>query len=157
MNEELLPTRRRVLFGAGSAAATLLLAACSSSTSGSVTTTTATPSASPSPSGSASSGGAESPSASASESASASGAAVSITIKDFAFNPTPLTVAPGTKITVTNQDSTSHTLTSSTPGAFNTGTLSPGQSATITAPNQPASYEYICTIHPNMQGILIVQ
>ncbi|GAA2740622.1 hypothetical protein GCM10010440_08440 [Kitasatospora cinereorecta] len=79
-----------------------------------------------------------------------------VIIKDFAFHPSTFTVAPGAKVTVTNQDSTAHTLTSTTSGAFDTGTLAPGQSTSITAPAKSGPYPFKCTIHPNMTGTLTV-
>ncbi|MFI5534036.1 cupredoxin domain-containing protein [Kitasatospora sp. NPDC051853] len=82
--------------------------------------------------------------------------AVNITVEDFAFAPADLTVAPGTRITVTNQDTTPHTLTS-TGRAFDTGRIDAGQSATFTAPTTPGSYPYVCDIHPGMTGTLTVR
>jgi plastocyanin len=80
-----------------------------------------------------------------------------IIIKDFNFSPTNLTVAPGAKVTVTNQGAVTHTLTSTaTPHAFDTGDINPGTTVTLTAPTKPGSYPYICTIHTFMQGTLTV-
>ncbi|MFJ8429932.1 cupredoxin domain-containing protein [Kitasatospora sp. NPDC094019] len=97
--------------------------------------------------------------ASSSASSSAPAGAVTVTIKDFLFGPATLTVAPGTSITVTNQDSTGHTLTAIAPnaGAFDTGLLEQGRSATITAPTAPGSYPFHCDVHPTMTGTLVVQ
>ncbi|MFF1355417.1 cupredoxin family copper-binding protein [Streptomyces sp. NPDC058297] len=81
---------------------------------------------------------------------------VKVTIKGFAFHPAKLEVSPGTKITVTNEDSATHTLTADDK-SFDTGDLAQGKSATITAPSKPGSYSYICTIHPNMKGTLTVR
>ncbi|WP_446042278.1 cupredoxin domain-containing protein [Streptomyces sp. SID1121] len=71
--------------------------------------------------------------------------------------PDKLTVAPGTKITVTNNDTTTHTLTAITDKAWNTGDIAPGKSATFTAPTKPGAYKYMCTIHPFMKGTLTVR
>ncbi|MFJ4090509.1 cupredoxin domain-containing protein [Kitasatospora sp. NPDC089913] len=100
-----------------------------------------------------------SPSASSASASSAPAGAVTVTIKDFTFGPATLTVAPGTSITVTNQDSAGHTLTAIAPnaGAFDTGLLEQGRSATITAPTTPGSYPFHCDVHPNMTGTLVVQ
>jgi plastocyanin len=114
----------------------LLLAACSSS--GSSTPTTAAPTTPTTGAGSSAATGAH-----------------AITIKNFAFAPSTLTVAPGTTVTVTNRDQVAHTVTSSK-GGFDTGDIQPGQSKTITAPNTPGSYPYICSIHQYMTGTLIV-
>jgi plastocyanin len=80
-----------------------------------------------------------------------------ITISSFKFNPDSLTVAPGQTVTVLNNDSTAHTLTASAGKAFDTGTISPGNSGSFTAPTAPGSYPYTCTIHPFMHGTLIVK
>jgi len=158
-----VPTRRRLLVGAGATVVAALLSACSSSKGGGTSTspspapaTTAPSTGAPSTAASASASAARSSSPSAAPSASTSAASAAVTIKDFAFNPASLTVAPGAKITVTNQDSASHTLTSSSGGGFDTGTLATGKSATITAPVQPGSYPFVCRIHPSMKGTLVV-
>jgi plastocyanin len=85
----------------------------------------------------------------------ASGGATAITIKNFAFTPASITVAPGATVTVTNGDSVAHTVTSKT-GGFDTGDIQAGQSKTFTAPNKAGSYPYICTIHQYMTGTLTV-
>ncbi|MGW8687397.1 cupredoxin domain-containing protein [Streptomyces sp. NPDC055817] len=95
--------------------------------------------------------------ASASPSSSESGKGeVKVTIKGFAFHPATFEVSPGTKITVTNEDSATHTLTADDK-SFDTGDLAQGKSATFTAPSKPGSYSYICTIHTNMKGTLTVR
>ncbi len=78
-----------------------------------------------------------------------------ITIKNFAYQG-PGTVAPGAKITVTNQDAEAHTVTADTGGAFNV-TVPAGSSATFTAPTAPGSYAFHCNFHGNMHGSLVVQ
>ena len=65
-----------------------------------------------------------------------------------------LTVHPGQPVTVVN-DTTTHTLTSST-GAFDTGAINPGKSATFTAPAKPGVCQYSCAIHASMLGTLTV-
>jgi plastocyanin len=82
-------------------------------------------------------------------------AGASITIQSFAFG-SPLTVAPGTTVTVTNKDSAPHTVTADS-GEFQTKELSQGQSGTFTAPAQAGTYKFHCAVHPNMHGTLTVQ
>ena len=82
-------------------------------------------------------------------------AEVRITIANFAFSPAKLTVHPGTTVTVVNNDTTTHTLTASG-GAFDTGPINPGKSATITVPATAGTYPYVCTIHASMLGTLTV-
>lgn len=117
----------------------LLFAGCSSSTPG-TSPGTGTPTA---------------PTGAATGTASTPAAADTIVIKNFSFTPGTLTVAPGTKITVTNGDSVTHTLTSSS-HAFDTGDIAAGATATFTAPSKAGSYPYSCTIHPTMHGTLTV-
>jgi plastocyanin len=66
-------------------------------------------------------------------------------------------VAPGTKITVTNHDSATHTVTETGNKAFDTGDIGNGQTATFTAPTTPGTYNYICSIHTYMKGTLVVK
>ena len=103
-------------------------------------------------------GGGSSPSASSTRSTAApSAAGALITIKDFAFHPAALTVAPGTKVTVINKDGATHTVTATGNKAFDTGEVKSGQTVTFRAPARPGSYPYICTIHPTMHGSLTVR
>jgi plastocyanin len=84
-------------------------------------------------------------------------AATMITIKDFAFHPDRLTVKPGERVSVRNEDSTPHTVTAMTKSQFDTGDINRGQTKRFTAPSKPGTYPYRCTIHPNMHGTLIVK
>jgi plastocyanin len=78
-----------------------------------------------------------------------------VTIQNFAFSPATTTVKAGTKVTWTNQDSTTHHVVSDT-GAFDSGNLNSGQSYSFTF-NKTGSYPYHCSIHPSMTGTIIVQ
>ena len=80
-----------------------------------------------------------------------------IIIKNFQFSPSELTVAPGTKVTVKNEDGASHTVTSDQSHAFDTGNVAGGGTSTFTAPSKPGSYPYHCTIHQFMHGTLTVK
>ncbi|MDQ2881553.1 MAG: cupredoxin domain-containing protein [Actinomycetota bacterium] len=79
-----------------------------------------------------------------------------IVIKNFSFTPASLTVAPGTKITVINEDQAPHTVTANDK-SFDSGNIAGGQRGAVTAPTKPGSYPYICTIHQYMMGTLIVK
>lgn len=82
-------------------------------------------------------------------------AAGQITIEGFSYGQ-PITVSPGAQITVVNKDSAEHTVTSNTPGKFDTDVAGNAQ-ATFTAPNEPGSYPYHCAFHASMHGTLVVQ
>lgn len=80
-----------------------------------------------------------------------------ITISDFGFSPASLTVAPGTLVTVVNEDSAPHTVTGTGRAGFDTGTVRAGRSATFKAPRTRGMYSYICDIHQFMSGTLTVR
>ncbi len=83
---------------------------------------------------------------------------MTITIKDFAYTPVALTVAPGATITVINKDTSTHTITAKSGNAFDTGVIqADGGTTTFTAPTQPGDYPYICSIHTYMHGTLTVK
>jgi plastocyanin len=84
----------------------------------------------------------------------ASGTTARIKITNYAYQPATLTVKIGTKITVTNVDQTQHTLTARS-GAFDTGTVQPGASATFVV-TKPGVYAYYCQFHAFMGGTLKV-
>jgi plastocyanin len=78
-----------------------------------------------------------------------------ITIANMAFGQ-PLTVAPGSKINLANNDTMEHSVTSDTAGAFDQD-VEGKEEATMTAPSQPGEYPFHCSYHPNMKGTLIVK
>ena len=80
-----------------------------------------------------------------------------IVIKNFAFEPASLMVAPGATVMVRNEDSATHTVTATGAKTFDTGDIAGGGSRTFVAPTKPGSYPYICTIHNYMQGTLVVR
>jgi plastocyanin len=103
------------------------------------------------------SGGGSSTSGSGSTNAAASGASSgAVQISDFKFAPGRLTVGHGAKVTVANDDTTAHTATSDDGQTFDTGTIQPGASGTISV-TKPGTYAYHCTIHPFMHGTLVVR
>lgn len=103
------------------------------------------------------SGGGGGDSATKSAASPSAGAGTQVTIDNFTFRPAALTVAPGAKVTVVNNDTTTHTLTATKGASFDTGDIAPGKSATFTAPSKPGAFPYDCTIHPFMKGTLTVK
>ena len=82
------------------------------------------------------------------------GDAARLTIANYAFAPPSLTVTAGTTITVRNTDATAHTATARS-GAFDSGTLKPGQTTRFTL-NKPGVYTYYCQFHAFMTGTIRV-
>ncbi|MDQ6730765.1 MAG: cupredoxin domain-containing protein [Actinomycetota bacterium] len=97
-----------------------------------------------------------SPSSTAQAGRSAPAHSTSVAIKSYAFHPATITVAKGAKITFTNQDQTAHTATSTQAGVFDTGTLKPGATKTITV-TKPGTYTYYCQFHAFMKATVTVQ
>jgi plastocyanin len=80
-----------------------------------------------------------------------------VVIDDFAFGPATLTVAVGTKVVWTNDDADPHTVTSEAdPKLFKSPALDTGDTFAFTF-DKPGTYRYFCSIHPHMQGIVVVQ
>jgi plastocyanin len=77
------------------------------------------------------------------------------TIEGFAFHPPTLEVATGTTVTWTNDDPAPHTV-SAREGAFGSGQLEPGDTFDATI-DQPGTFEYLCQIHPQMTGTVVVR
>jgi plastocyanin len=75
-----------------------------------------------------------------------------VRITDFSFQPTVLTVTPGTVVTWTNDDSAPHTATGET---FDSARLDRGESASA-AFSSPGEYAYECVYHPAMKGRIVV-
>ena len=78
-----------------------------------------------------------------------------VKINDFKFAPATITVKHGTGLSVTNSDSTAHTATADDGRTFDTGTLDPGASKTISV-TKPGTYPYHCSIHSFMHGKIVV-
>jgi plastocyanin len=80
-----------------------------------------------------------------------------VVIDDFRFGPAVLTVPVGTKVTWTNDDSDPHTVTSEAdPKLLKSPPLDTGESFAFTF-DKPGTYRYFCSIHPHMQGVIVVQ
>ena len=80
---------------------------------------------------------------------------VSVSIQGFAFNPQTLTIKAGTKVTWTNNDTVSHTVTSDSGNLLNSPSIAPGQSFSFTF-TDAGTVNYHCAIHPMMTGSIVV-
>jgi len=79
-----------------------------------------------------------------------------VSIQNFSFNPSSLSVKTGTKVTWTNNDSVTHTVTLDSNSLFSSQTIAPGQSFSFTFTN-PETVAYHCAIHPMMKGTVTVR
>lgn len=90
--------------------------------------------------------------------ATAAAKQVTVTIKGFAFSPATITVTKGAKVTWSNQDSTTHTVTSganrSKDGTFD-AQISGGNETQVTF-DKTGTFAYFCQIHQGMVATVIV-
>ena len=81
------------------------------------------------------------------------------------YDPEELTASAGAEVTVVNQDTLPHTVTSGTgpqdpesAQLFDTSLINGGESATLSLAQVAAGqYNYYCMVHPYMTGKLVVQ
>jgi len=78
-----------------------------------------------------------------------SGGGTTITIAGFAFDPDTITVSGPTEVTITNDDSATHTFTLDDGSVDET--VEPGATETVTV-DVSASTGFHCNIHPQMTG-----
>ena len=84
-------------------------------------------------------------------------AEMAVSIDNFSFTPATITVPAGTHVTWTNNDDIPHTVTDAAiPHAFKSAPLDTGETANFTF-TKPGTYAYFCSLHPHMQGTVVVQ
>lgn len=81
--------------------------------------------------------------------------AETVIIEDFAYSPGNLQVPAGATVTWINRDSAPHSATDVS-GAWDTGLFAKGKGATITFASS-GTFDYYCTVHPNMKARLVVR
>jgi plastocyanin len=77
-----------------------------------------------------------------------------VAIDGTRYAPEVVTVARGERVTWINRDPFPHTVTAH--GAFDSGDIAAGRSWSFTA-RKAGRYDYICTLHPNMKGPIVVE
>lgn len=75
-------------------------------------------------------------------------------VNDWGYSPARVVIQAGQTVTFTNSGQIAHTVTAKE-GAFDTGLLKNGQSATIKF-DKPGTYDYFCVPHPWMTGTIVV-
>lgn len=80
--------------------------------------------------------------------------------EDRCYVPSQIVIEKGKQVTWVNEDSAFHSVTSGFYGTpsdlFDSGHLDPFESYTLTF-NETGIYDYFCTLHPWMQGQVIVE
>jgi len=78
-----------------------------------------------------------------------------VSIKEFAFSPVSMTITPGTTVRWKNLDGEPHTIRS-VGAAFRSDALDQNDSFVVKF-DKPGTYRYVCSIHPQMIGTIIVK
>jgi plastocyanin len=81
------------------------------------------------------------------------GEEVTIVAEDFSL--TSVTAKPGEDVHLDNTGEKPHTVTADD-GSFDTGSTAPVAEGEFTAPSEPGTYAYHCSIHASMTGTLTV-
>lgn len=80
-----------------------------------------------------------------------------ITIDNFTFKPAMLMAAVGTAVTWTNHDDIPHKVVVADPGqALKSPVLDTDEAFTFTFA-KVGTYKYFCSLHPHMQGTVIIE
>ncbi|MCU1501560.1 MAG: hypothetical protein JWM12_914 [Ilumatobacteraceae bacterium] len=78
-----------------------------------------------------------------------------VSIKDFSFQPDPLSIPAGSAVTWTNADGTTHNIQSADHTFDSPDNLATGDSFTHTFATA-GTFTFICGIHPQMNGTVVV-
>jgi plastocyanin len=86
----------------------------------------------------------------------ATGGGGSVTMKSIKFNPATVKVKAGDTVTWTNEDSVGHDVTNKSFKSGSAGGIEPGQSFKHKFA-KAGTFKYVCTVHPGMQGTVVVK
>lgn len=78
-----------------------------------------------------------------------------VSIHEFMFSPTAVTIAAGTTVRWKNLDGEPHTVRS-IDATFKSDALDQNDSFTYKF-DKPGTYRYVCSIHPQMVGTIVVK
>ena len=87
--------------------------------------------------------------------ASTANATVTVHIKDSAYVPSVISVAPGTVVRFVNDDTQAHTVTAVNNSFDSTG-LNAGEAWAYRF-SKPGTYAYYCVLHTNIRGKIVVR
>ena len=78
-----------------------------------------------------------------------------VVIKDFMFHPTNVKLKVGGTLGWVNKDEEPHTVTSET-GLFRSGAMDTNDTFVFKF-DKPGTYHFLCSIHPQMVGTIVVE
>jgi len=84
------------------------------------------------------------------------GGAVAVKMQNIAFDPGTVTVKVGQKVTWTNADSVDHNVVAQSGASFSSDNFGQGGTFSFT-PTKAGTIDYVCTLHPGMDGKIVVE
>jgi plastocyanin len=83
-------------------------------------------------------------------------ATTAVDMKNSAFNPANIKVAPSATVNFTNSDGINHNVTFASTAVTSVGNFASGTQA-VTMPAAAGTYTFRCTLHAGMSGSVLVQ
>jgi plastocyanin len=80
----------------------------------------------------------------------------SIGMRDLRFHPARVSVKVGQRVTWKNEDTVDHNVTAKSGAKFMSRAFGGGGSYSYT-PRAAGTIRYVCTLHPGMNGVLVVK
>ena len=90
------------------------------------------------------------------EAPAATGGGAQVTMKDIKFNPGTVSIKKGQTVIWTNDDSVGHDVTADGFKSGDPGGIEPGQTFQHKFP-KAGTYQYVCSVHPGMEGTVKVK
>jgi|SRR5918999_158620 amicyanin len=84
------------------------------------------------------------------------GGGTEVSMEGIAFEPAEVTVAVGDTVTWTNNDSVPHDVTADSFSSGEAGGMAGGDTFEHTF-EEAGSFDYVCTVHPGMDGTVVVE
>ncbi|MGH2714284.1 MAG: plastocyanin/azurin family copper-binding protein [Thermoleophilaceae bacterium] len=84
------------------------------------------------------------------------GGGAEVSLKDIQFGPSEVTVSVGDTVTWTNEDSVDHDVTADSFSSGEAGGLAGGDTFEHTF-GEAGTFDYVCTVHPGMEGTVVVK
>jgi plastocyanin len=84
------------------------------------------------------------------------GGGTAVTMEGIEFNPAEITVSAGDTVTWTNNDSVGHDVTADQFSSGDPGGIGNGDTFEHTF-DEAGTFDYVCTVHPGMEGTVTVE
>jgi plastocyanin len=84
------------------------------------------------------------------------GGGTEVTMEEIQFNPAEVTIGVGDAVTWTNNDSVDHDVTADSFSSGESGGMANGDTFEHTF-DEAGTFDYVCTVHPGMEGTVVVE